>query len=326
MPKLTSVESTWSRAFLHDLFEAGGLIKTSVRSSGTNRMNGRFTESAKTLCNEIKYRAFDFPKTDAAIQALTECPIQPLHESGAKYLSSKQIANIIANFCAEKEIFWDDVNTLRTSVEMDTYRMSFLGSACWNFKCFLSQQSGKKTSGSTRAAGGAPKSGYKSSGPKSGVIKGLVGEPGEKTHFSSSLYVLVCDSAKKKKQYVFIDPLSPITEINKIRFGDPSGWSSCKIFFDSYEAARTAMEAAESGDFRIPSDITGLHIERAKADPNGFFKVKTELGEVYIKASKLNEAIEEALKEEKAKPEKRTSRFPEINDIDVYAEALQYRE
>jgi hypothetical protein len=329
MAKLSATELVWKQPVIHDIFVAGGLLKKSVRTQGTNFIARYCAESAESICSEIKNRTFDFPKTDAALKDIAGWRFQPLHESGAgKRLTAKQIANILANFCTENEIFWDDINTLRTTVEMDTYRMSFLGKACWDYKCFLSQQSGKTTrsiSPTTRTAGGstAPKSDYKSSGPKSGLIKGLVGEPGEKTTFPSSdvLYVIVCDSTKKKKQYVFIDPLKPVAEINKVRFGDPSGWSSCKIFFSSLSEVEKALERIKSEGFSVPVDVLGFHIEKQKADPNGYFLVATDLGNVYIKASKLNEAIEESLVTE---PEtgKRTSRFPEINDIDVYHEAM----
>jgi hypothetical protein len=334
--KLTGTEAAWSHAVLHDIFEAGGLIKSSSRTYSYNNIKEYGSvDSAKAICDEIKFRNFDFPKLDIPIRTIAARSFNQLHEPGRKLLTENQIANIIAAFCAEKEIFWDDVNTLRTTVEMETYAKSTLGKACLNFKCFLSQQSKTKTTASRSktidpSTGKAvPTSGYKSSGPKSGIIKGLIGEPGEKIILpkSDTLFVIVCDSAKKKKQYVFIDPLSPITEVNKIRFGDPSGWSCCKVFFDSMLAADEAIEAIKSGSFRVLDGITGFHIERQKADPNGYFKVNTELGAVYVKASKLNEALEEALAEETAATsEIRRSRYPEINDIDLYAEALQYRE
>jgi hypothetical protein len=250
-------------------------------------------------------------------------------------LTETQLANIIAAFCAEQEIFWDDVNTARTTTEMEVYRKSILGKACWNFGCFLSQTVAKK---GTRTRTGTvtyttdpatgkriPKSGYKSSGPKSGLIKGLIGEPGDKTTFSrhTPLFVIVCTSTKTKKQYVFVDPLATKADPNKIKLGDPSGYSACKLFFDSIDAAQNAIDTIKTGDFRIPDDISGLTLAKQTADTNGYFKISTEVGPAYIKASKLNEAIEEALEDSASEStENHTSRFPEINDIDVYTEAM----
>jgi hypothetical protein len=213
---------------------------------------------------------------------------------------------------------------------METYRMSTLGKACWEFGCFLSQRPDKKASAASKtrtpraagAAGTAPKSGYKSSGPRSGDIKGLIGEPGKKTTFPSStlLYVIVCESSKPKTQYVYIDPLAYRANPNRVKLGDPSGYSACKLFFDSIEAAEKAVKQIKA-TFDIPSHITDFIIKKQAADPNGYFAVATDVGNAFIKASKLNEEIVEEITEE-PKP-RRASRFPKINDIEVYNEAMQ---
>lgn len=331
--KLTSTELLWSQPVLHDLFQAGGLLKHSIRTNGGNCIERvRENPAANAICEEIKYRNFDFPKLNDAIKRLsTYVVFRPLHESDGgnrKRLTEIQLANIIAAFCAEQEIFWDDVNTHRTTVEMETYRVTLLGRACWEFKCFLSQQADKKPArtaaraASTSTGKAAPKSGYKSSGPKSGLIGGLIGEPGEKTTFpvSDNMYVIVCDSTKTKKQYVFVDPLAHKADINKVRFGDPSGYSACKLFFDSIAEADAAMRRiATTTELRVPSDITGLSLAKQKVDPNGYFQINTEIGAAYIKASKLNEAIEEAVEDPSAA---RCSKFPDIGNIDVYNEAM----
>lgn len=334
--KLSSVEQTWSPPVLNDLFVAGGLLKSSVRTEGRNYIEYYGKEPlAKALCEEIKFRTFDFHKTDSVIATLARIRWTPLHErTTTKILTEKQIANIIAGFCAAHEIFWDDVNVPRSVVEMETYRKSYLGSACWEFGCFLSQNVGK-TAPKVRApraagtSGSAPTSGYKTSGPKSGLIKGLIGKPGEKIKFPSGehLYVIVCDSSKPKTQYVYIDPLAYVADINKVKLGDPSGYSACKLFYTGISAAEEAIEGIKAGKVKMPDHVTGFTIKKQSADPNGFFNVMTELGPAYVKASKLNEAIKEALAEEvdcsDAVEEPRKSRFPEIADIDLYNEALQ---
>ena len=336
--KLTTAESNLSRPVLHDIFIAGKLLSRPVRTVGNNFIITRgFTDDAETICNEIKFRKFNFSTVDAAINNIAlYCSFDDLHGDplgGIRRHGVKagQIANIIAAFCAEHEIYWDDVNTLRTSTEVETYRKSLLGGACWNFGCFLSQQADKKSSRKTtrtsRSATGktAPMSGYKSSGPKSGIIKGLLGEPGEKVKLSSTenMYTLKCKSTKTKEQFVFIDPLRTVASPNVIRFGDPSGYSACKLFFNDIDDAHTAIEKIVEGSFKIPVDITGIEIKKQKVDLNGYFLVATEIGPAYIKASKLNEAIKEALEESTTDTvKKHTSRFPEIKDIDVYSEAM----
>lgn len=323
--KLTSVESSWQRTVLHDIFEAGGLIRRSARTTGTTAIvHESSVEAAKKVCEEIKFRNFDFYAIDLALGKLARLYYTDIHSAHKdRMFSPEQIANMLAAFCAEQEIFWDDVNTHRTTVEMDTYRKSLLGKACWEFNCFLSQQTDKpavrKSLRAPRVAGAAPKSGYKSSGPKSGEIKGLIGKPGEKIKLTSNLVVISCDSSKPKAQYVFVDPLTYRADINKVKLGDPSGYSACKLFFDSVSTAETAIEVIKRS-ITIPEHITGFTLKRQAADPNGYFKIDTEVGPAYIKASKLNEEIREEMDEEPAKAAK--SRFPEIGDIDVYSEAM----
>lgn len=332
--KLTASEQTWSRAVLHDIFEAGGLLKFSKRTAGRNLIKayGR-DEEAKLICEEIKFRNFDFPKLDKALYTLASRTafMQLGGESGKrKDMTANQIANIIANFCAEQAIYWDDVNTHRTTVEMDTYRMSILGKSCWEFGCFLSQQADKKTASAPRAAGtrtpgAAPKSGYKSSGPKSGLIKGLVGKPGEKIKLTSVVYAVTGISTKPKAQYLFVDPLASSSVVNKAKVGDPSGYSACKLFFTTPEAAKAAAEKIVAFG-EVPSHISSLEIVRAGADSNGYFLIETTVGQAYIKASKLNEEIMESIEdtvEEPVAESTRKSRYPEINDIDTYTEAMQ---
>lgn len=327
--KLTASEQSWSRTVLHDIFEAGGLTKRSVRDAGHNRiMSMHEMEGAKALCDEIKFRNFDFPKLDSVLYRLARfVSFEQLHAARTrKSLTAHQIANILASFCAENEIYWDDINTHRTTVEMDTYRMSVLGKSCWEFGCFLSQQAAKKPTRAPRAAstprdpGAAPKSGYKSSGPRSGEIKGLIGTPGEKITFSRSdiLFVIVCDSSKPKTQYVYVDPLTYKADPNMARLGDPSGYSACKLFFKELTEAQAAVDTIKE-HFKIPEHITGFTIKRQSADSNGYFKIATDLGPAYIKASKLNEEIVEEVTEE---TKSHKSRFPEIGDIEVYSEAM----
>lgn len=329
--KLTASEQTWYQPFIVDLFAAGELTKFDVRSYNRNWIKyfSNTTDAAKVICTEIKHRNFDFPATDDALARLSKVSIYPLHERGkGKSLTAMQMANIIAAFCAEHEILWDDINTTRTTTEMDTYRMSILGKACWEFGCFLSQSLAKKDTKPRAAATrtidpatgkAAPKNPYKASGPKSGIIGGLIGEPGEKIKFSASdnLFVVICKADKPKKQYIFVDPVSYKADVNKVRFGDPSGYSTCKLVFDSYTAAAEAIDRITAYGLKVPVDITGFEIIRHKVDTNGYFNIKTEIGSAYIQASKLNEAIMEACTEESA-----TDESSWISDVDVYTEAF----
>jgi hypothetical protein len=331
--KLTTAEANLSRAFLHDLFEAGGLLKYPVRTDGHNYIKEYYASDAATICNEIKYRTFDFSKADKAIRNLSGCWVDPLKEPGkTKRPDASSISNIIAAFCSENEIFWDDVNVPRTKTEMEAFRANTFGAACWEFECFLSQRPAKSATATpaTRGAkrskaasgGSAPKSGYKTSGAKSGLIKGLIGKPGEKITFDSGryLYSIICASSKPKKQFAFIDPVNRVADPNIVRLGDPSGFSACKLFFKSIDEANAAIEQILL-KIDVPSHISGFTPARCSPEANGYFLVNTEIGQAYIKAQKLNETIAEELDTPEETPA-RKAKFPEINDIDVYNEAF----
>lgn len=327
MARLTSSEMTWYRPVVHDIFVAGGLVKHSVRTDTRNTIERHRLESeAKIICDEIKNRAFNFPAVEKAINKISMyAAFSHLHDSGSKSLTAQQIAHILAYACAVQEVYWDDVNTARSVVEMETYRMGAFGKACWDFKCFLSQQAERKAPKVTRVPGATTgiargSSSYKMSGPQSGAIRGLIGAPGEK-HFlpGPKAFDIICTCpTKKKQQFVFIDPLSNKVDPNKVRFGDPSGQTACKLVYATREEAEAAIANIYSSGLRIPSDITGFTAAYMKLDENGYFKVRTEIGDAYIKAVILNEQLdmeEDLCADRKAK-------FPEINDIDTYNEAM----
>jgi hypothetical protein len=59
MAKLTGTESVWKQPVVHDIFEAGGLLRKSVRTVGSNQVAVRAPDAAKIICNEIKNSVTD---------------------------------------------------------------------------------------------------------------------------------------------------------------------------------------------------------------------------------------------------------------------------
>ena len=135
----------------------------------------------------------------------------------------------------------------------------------------------------------------------------------------------MCLSEKPKKQYVYVDPIRFVSDVNKIKFGDPSGYSTCKLYFDSLDTAADVIRTIKLR-LDIPDHVTGFTVKKEYAEPNGYFKINTEVGPAYIKAEKLNEEIVEEITETTEAPTRKASRFPKINDIDTYAEAMFCRD
>ena len=82
-----------------------------------------------------------------------------------------------------------------------------------------------------------------------------------------------------------------------VKYGSGQGFDDCILFFDDYNKAVEFMNKALSN---LPSNVKTLGIKRQRTDSNGYFKVITNCGEAYIKASKLHEMLEK-LEEQKEK-------------------------
>lgn len=97
-----------------------------------------------------------------------------------------------------------------------------------------------------------------------------------------------------KTPSAFIRPLKPsgvVGTTNKVFVGDPSGYTDCIVFFDNNIDADKFLTDCHAAGI-VPSNIQNPRVVKAKVDPNGYYKVGTQFGEAYIKASKLNEALE----------------------------------
>lgn len=334
--KLTATEASFSRGFLNDLFVTGGLSTHNARTSGDIYMqrSGSWVRTAATeICNEIKFRNFDFFKVDKHLDTLSGVKFFPeLHSATRRtHRGAKTLARLIASFCSEAGIYWDDVNTNRTVTEMETYRKSMIGEALWDFECFLSQQANKQATNqptasaprkasTPKAAGQAPKSAYPSSGPQSGNVRGLIGKPGQKLSAQGTdVYRVVgvnANSAKVKAQ-AHVNALSPKgavdgqPNVNKVVIGSANGYTNFICFLDDLNKATAFLNKCIAN---CPSNVTGLKLYKQPADPNGYYEVETEYGPVGIAAKALNEAlaVNEGINEANS-----------IKNIDVYDDVMQ---
>lgn len=282
-------------------------------------------ESCEIICNEILYKRFDFINVDKALTIAADYkyiknPTYDLYGGGSRMVfTAAELADCIAIFCKANEIYWDDVNTLKTPAELKAYSDgSFtFATALYNNKCFLSQNidadgklitstKGSKSTRSTRSVGtgtgsGGAKDPYKSEGPKSSVARGLVGKPGEKV-FAADTFVatLVALVPGKKTRYAFIRPLGASgTEssagVNKVFIADPSGYRDCQLFFETVAEAEAFKTKCKDAGL-VPTGAIEFEVRKQYSDTNGYFKMNTEFGIALIKASKLNEQLSEEVK------------------------------
>lgn len=289
----------------------------------SDRCHAVVIKAASTIMNTITRRTFDFSEVDKALVTLkdygiqfgdnpksTECTWQIRKLDGA--------AKFLAWCCMKNEIYWND--TAYTTAERDDF-VSKSSFAYWLFEgeCFVSQISTKKpaarakvastdpTAGTTvgSRSGGAPKSGYKSAGPQSAFVAGLVSKPGEKEHVSSSyVYGLVGDKAGTITPKAFIHPvenpaIGETATLGKsglplVKFGAGNGYTDLAIFTTSSEAMEKIREQLVTRG--TCAKYSGVRVVSVKNDGKGFFKVNTELGEVLVRTTKLNEKLfEEAM-------------------------------
>lgn len=353
MAKLSAKEMLESRGFLVDLFSVGGLIKPGDTSIGQNLANRwhnmhHCKGSVDTVCTEIVQRNFDFFNVDKAINELSGCKffVDPTafgRVRGARMVtrSAQQIAGFIAYFCKSNGIFWDDVNTNKTTYEMDQYRKTLLGEALWDYQCFLSQNSGNNASTSAgtgaattstattatrtlrtpRVPGQAPKNDYKSQGPKSGLARDLKGQPGQKVQANTNvIFCIVGDNAKASSPaFALVKPLTKGAEVNgtnKVFISSSHGYADCTCYFDDLNDANAFLQKCIAN---CPSDISNLKVMKKAAERNGYFIVGTEYGDCAISAKRMNEVTEAVANESTTAA---TSNSYKIHDIDVYAEAL----
>lgn len=344
---LNSRDQETAKGFLVDLFYNGGLIggsdtATAAAAGGLKYRKTEFDygdakKACVLLCDEIKNRAFNFFKADDALNELATKKFYADSAAigqvkGARKIQrpAEVLAAYIANFCKNAGIYWDDINTNRTVYEMDAYKKTLLGGALWDYGCFLSQvinnttpaasaattSGGRTRAASTRQPGQPPANQYKSSGPQSGNVRDLIGQPGQKIQASQRdvLCITGNNANSGSPAFALIRPLEKSGasgSTNKVFISSSHGYTACQCYFEDLPAAQAFLADCQK---ICPSNISNLHIAKRSREKNGYFKVGTEFGPVLISAQKMNEAINN----------KHESVFAgrEIQDIDAYTEAF----
>lgn len=343
MPKLTNEQIKTSHAWLHDVFVWGGLLTTIKRDPNvTYAYRDRFmygllsanpanprTAGACTICDFVKFRPMgyhDFNKVDLALAQLEHCWfVKDLAASTASgnWIRKKAplLAKYLANFLHENNIYWNNLNS--TTYEMDEIKKTLIGKTLFDFGCFASQykKPGTKVTRatSTKQTGQAPQNPYKASGAQSSKVINLVGQPGQKLFSNTSVcYCVEADKTASNVPNAFIKPLDAKYNQNNVAqvlFGSGNGYTDCKCWFDDLNDANNFLTQVQN---KFGSKFNNIHISKAKADKNGYFIVKTEFGNCAIKASKLNEELQEEVEINK---ENKSFELNESN-IEAYTDAF----
>lgn len=289
-----------AKAWLHDMTLAADLHSNNQRSFSSPYFNFNrpdFKQYAIVICDELVNR--NFSDIDSEIRSISRYGFYtPLVGSNqrSKYLKPEAIAKAIVYMAELLNVYWDD--TIRTPYEIDEFKKTLLGKAVYKYGRYISaiKDKASKSSGGTRTPGQPPKNNYKQSGPQSGNVRDLIGQPGEKVLAEGSfIYKIIGDNPQSKNTpNVFIKPLSAsgaTGNTNKIFISSGNGYTDCTCYFDDPNDAQNFLDKIENAG-RVPVKVTNLRVVKNKADSNGYFLVGTEFGTCAISAKTLNEALE----------------------------------
>jgi hypothetical protein len=293
-----------AKSIIHDITFAGGIRTNNQKPYSSGSFSSSYVTSAQKICDELVNR--NFADVDSAINVISSYSCEPF--SGGRYFRFKPdaIAKAIVYMAELVNLYWDD--TIRTPYEIDEFKKTMLGDAVYKYGRVISAISTKPSkstakaqtpaSGASGTVKSAPQNGYKSSGPQSGNVRDLKGNPGDKVTADTNLiFKIIADKVGKNTPNVFIKPLSPAGatgSTNKIFISSGNGYTDCTCYFDDPNEAQAFLDKIVAAN-RVPANINNLRVVKMKADPNGYFLVGTEFGEVAVSAKTLNESITEDL-------------------------------
>lgn len=293
-----------AKSIIHDITLAGGIRTNNQKSNSSGSFSNSYVTSAQKICDELVNRKF--ADVDSAINIISSYSCEPFGGGRDFRFKPDAVAKAIVYMAELVNLYWDD--TIRTPYEIDEFKKTILGDAVYKYGRVISAISTKPSKSTAKAqatAGGAsgtvksaPQNGYKSSGPQSGNVRDLKGNPGDKVTADTNLiFKIIADKVGKNTPNVFIKPLSPAGatgSTNKIFISSGNGYTDCTCYFDDHNEAQAFLDRIVAAN-RVPANINNLRVVKMKADPNGYFLVGTEFGIVAVSAKTLNESITEDL-------------------------------
>jgi hypothetical protein len=217
MAKLTADQIIIAKAWLHDIFVAGGIYPNPKRAVaideyanmyGTHHWNKRrlpeICNKAKILCDAIKNRKVDvqlFKNYDEVLEFFSgqhfSTSLDDKYGNTTARKPASMLARYISWFCSNFDKFvWYDGNT--STYEREEIQKTTLGRALFKDSCFESQHTPAVTKATTTSTTttrapstgtpGQPQNNFKSRGPLSGVAVDLISTPNQKEHPSGPLF------------------------------------------------------------------------------------------------------------------------------------------
>lgn len=306
-----------AKVFMHNITVAGGINNKNLQQVDQWPINdSRFMSAADLICAELINR--DFTNIDQPINTTARFRFRPNYAGQGQHKSLKPegVAKAIVYLAEQLNLYWDD--TIRTPYEIDEFKKTLLGQAVYKYGRYISAIKDKTTKTRTTASSpstpkvtsSAPQNGYKQSGPQSGNVRGLMGNPGDKVYADGPIsYRIEGDKLQSNTPRVFIKPLTASGasgSSNKVYISSGNGYTDCTCYFDDPNEAQNFLDRIIPDvqkliqEKRAIAGIANLHVAKVKSDPNGYFLVNTEYGPCAVSAKTLNEAINESLNDETA--------------------------
>lgn len=356
MIRLTSDQANRALSFMSDICIATGIVANTKPSTYTDTRyciinadssySSTYKEAASTIIKCITRRTKNFNEVERAISTLKryrarfgDTPTSDVTQWEIR--KEETIAKYIAWFCAEQKLFWDDTS-YDPEERKSLVESSYFAHALYDAECFVSQPTRTVRTRTAKAAGGdptgapgtpgVPKSGYKSSGPQSANVAGLVGTPGEKVSAgTSTVFCIVAAKAGTIIPNAFITPVeNPAAGVHAkvdasglpvVKFGAGNGYTDLTI----YSTSSSVMEEirAKLGATGLLAKYSDVHVAEVKANSSGYFKINTALGQVLVKPTKLNEKLFTEAFKEMCESANKDTEFPSI-DKDAISDIKQF--
>lgn len=229
-------------------------------------------------------------------------------------ITPKFVVEALAWMCKTVENYWDESKA--SKYEIEYFKKSIFGKALWEFECFTSQvsqisqvnndtirydaennpqtvQTRSSSSSSSSHRGSNPNNSFRSRGALSSSATALISKPGVKEILNgSNVWKIVDDGAKvkTKETRVLIRPLNAKYQIgntNKVFISHSNNFGDMTCFFETRQAAEDFINKVYSS-----TQYAGkLTPSSKKTDPNGYYRIGTELGECLVRAKDLNEQV-----------------------------------